>query len=182
MRSTVESASSFSIARAIAPRATMLLPRPVSSAMRNRRDGPVRPLDRSARSSDRRRRAGSPLALAARPERLRQPSRSFLRDCCAAQTDAHRRSKPSGTTAAPSGCRLMYSITRWTSSRPVWSVPTARIRASKRPAPLAPRAGEWTHSAFVPGPLAEHPPALSSETWMRVANARAALAALDSTA
>lgn len=29
MRSTVESASSFSIARAIAPRATMLLPRPV---------------------------------------------------------------------------------------------------------------------------------------------------------
>ncbi len=45
-----------------------------------------------------------------------------------------------------------------------------------------PRAGEWNHSAFVPGPLAEHPPALSSETWMRVANARAALAALDSTA
>lgn len=45
-----------------------------------------------------------------------------------------------------------------------------------------PRSGAWTHSAFVPAPLTEHPPALSPETWIRVANARAALAALDSTA
>lgn len=45
-----------------------------------------------------------------------------------------------------------------------------------------PRAGKWTHSAFVPAPLSEQPPVLSPVTWMRVANARAALAALDATA
>ena len=45
-----------------------------------------------------------------------------------------------------------------------------------------PRSGEWTHSAFVPAPLTDDLPDLSSQTWMRVADARAALAALDSTA
>ena len=45
-----------------------------------------------------------------------------------------------------------------------------------------PRAGEWAHSAFVPAPLSDDPPPLSAPTYMRVANARAALAALDSTA
>lgn len=45
-----------------------------------------------------------------------------------------------------------------------------------------PRSGEWTHSAFVPAPLTEDLPHLSPQTWMRVADARAALAALDSTA
>lgn len=45
-----------------------------------------------------------------------------------------------------------------------------------------PRAGEGTHSAFIPAPLTQSPPMLSPQTWMRVANARAALAALDSTA
>ena len=47
---------------------------------------------------------------------------------------------------------------------------------------IDPRAGEWTHSAFVPTPLADQPPALSAATYMQVADARAALAALDSTA
>ncbi len=47
---------------------------------------------------------------------------------------------------------------------------------------VEPRAGEWTHSAFVPAPLTESPPLLSPQTWMRVADARAALTALDSTA
>lgn len=42
--------------------------------------------------------------------------------------------------------------------------------------------GEWTHAAFVPAPLGVESPALSSATYMRVADARAALAALDSTA
>ena len=45
-----------------------------------------------------------------------------------------------------------------------------------------PRSGEWTHSAFVPAPLTDDLPDLSPQTWMRVADARAALAALDSTA
>ena len=45
-----------------------------------------------------------------------------------------------------------------------------------------PRSDEWTHSAFLPAPLTENPPELSPPTWMRVADARAALAALDSTA
>lgn len=45
-----------------------------------------------------------------------------------------------------------------------------------------PRAGEWTHQAFVPAPLADTAPWLSPGTHLRVANARAALAALDSTA
>lgn len=44
------------------------------------------------------------------------------------------------------------------------------------------RTGEWSHFAFVPDPLSEDPPALNAATYMRVANARAALAALDSTA
>jgi len=45
-----------------------------------------------------------------------------------------------------------------------------------------PRAREWTHQAFVPAPLADTAPWLSPGTHLRVANARAALAALDSTA
>lgn len=45
-----------------------------------------------------------------------------------------------------------------------------------------PTVGEWSHSAFVPAPLSEHAPPLTSATWMRVADARAALAALDGTA
>lgn len=45
-----------------------------------------------------------------------------------------------------------------------------------------PRVGAWTHSAFVPAPLFQSPPMLSAETWLRVADARAALAAIDSTA
>lgn len=42
--------------------------------------------------------------------------------------------------------------------------------------------GEWTHRAFVPDPLPEIMPALSPETFMAVAEARASLAALDATA
>lgn len=45
-----------------------------------------------------------------------------------------------------------------------------------------PRTGEWTHKAFVPGPLPTEMPELSMPTVLAVANARAALAALDSTA
>ena len=45
-----------------------------------------------------------------------------------------------------------------------------------------PRAGEWEHRAFVPDPLSDVSPVLSPSTYLRVANARAALAALDSTA
>jgi len=42
--------------------------------------------------------------------------------------------------------------------------------------------GEWEHRAFVPDPLGEAMPALDPRTFMRVADARAALAALDNTA
>lgn len=42
--------------------------------------------------------------------------------------------------------------------------------------------GEWTHAAFVPDPLPEESPELSGATYRAVANARASLAALDSTA
>lgn len=45
-----------------------------------------------------------------------------------------------------------------------------------------PRRGEWTHAAFVPHPLATGSPELAGTTYRAVANARAALAALDSTA
>src|SRR5690242_2859835 len=45
-----------------------------------------------------------------------------------------------------------------------------------------PRHGEWTHYAFVPHPLPRESPILSPATYRVVANARAALAALDSTA
>ncbi len=46
-----------------------------------------------------------------------------------------------------------------------------------------PKAGPWEHMAFVPAPLTEiGPPALSGKTYLAVANARAALAALDATA
>lgn len=45
-----------------------------------------------------------------------------------------------------------------------------------------PAGGEWRHKAFVPAPLAGDMPALSQTTFMAVAEARAALAALDSTA
>jgi hypothetical protein len=41
--------------------------------------------------------------------------------------------------------------------------------------------GPWTHRAFVPTALENDPPTLSPATYMRVADARAALAALDST-
>ena len=42
--------------------------------------------------------------------------------------------------------------------------------------------GEWTHQAFVPGPLPREAPMLSGTTYMAVAEARASLAALDTTA
>ncbi|MDT4992795.1 MAG: hypothetical protein QOH97_2687, partial [Actinoplanes sp.] len=42
--------------------------------------------------------------------------------------------------------------------------------------------GPWQHSAFVPHPLPKLPPELSARTYRVVADARAALAALDSTA
>ncbi|MCL2424155.1 MAG: Fic family protein [Micrococcales bacterium] len=42
--------------------------------------------------------------------------------------------------------------------------------------------GEWRHCAFVPDPLSDRSPDLEPRTYLAVANARAALAALDSTA
>jgi Fic family protein len=45
-----------------------------------------------------------------------------------------------------------------------------------------PRHGEWNHFAFVPHPLPQESPTLSAATYRVIANARAALAALDSTA
>ncbi len=47
---------------------------------------------------------------------------------------------------------------------------------------LDPSRGSWTHSAFRPDPLPLTSPELSGKTYRTVANARAALAALDSTA
>lgn len=45
-----------------------------------------------------------------------------------------------------------------------------------------PTRGPWTHSAFLPHPLPDIEPTLSGATFRAVANARAALAALDATA
>lgn len=45
-----------------------------------------------------------------------------------------------------------------------------------------PELGEWNHRAFVPVPLGEEMPPLTAPTFLAVADARAALAALDSTA
>ena len=45
-----------------------------------------------------------------------------------------------------------------------------------------PRTGDWHHRAFVPAPLPTTMPAFSNNTFLVVAAARAALAALDSTA
>lgn len=45
-----------------------------------------------------------------------------------------------------------------------------------------PRRGPWEHAAFVPLPLPTESPTLESSTYLAVADARAALAALDSTA
>jgi Fic family protein len=45
-----------------------------------------------------------------------------------------------------------------------------------------PRFGAWKHKAFVPDPLPDVVPTLSAQTYLHVANARAALGALDSTA
>lgn len=42
--------------------------------------------------------------------------------------------------------------------------------------------GPWRHQAFVPDPLGYQSPSLSPKTYLEIANARAALAALDSTA
>lgn len=42
--------------------------------------------------------------------------------------------------------------------------------------------GEWRHFAFVPAPLPHVSPSLEPATYLRIADARAALAALDSTA
>lgn len=44
------------------------------------------------------------------------------------------------------------------------------------------RRGEWTHAAFVPRPLGDDGPELTPATYRAVAEARASLAALDSTA
>ena len=44
------------------------------------------------------------------------------------------------------------------------------------------RRGEWNHHAFVPDPLPTHSPELSGSAYRAVADARASLAALDSTA
>jgi len=59
---------------------------------------------------------------------------------------------------------------------------------SSSPGDLVPIAGtdhagrHWKHAAFVPHPLPEESPELSTSTYLAVGNARAALAALDSTA
>lgn len=45
-----------------------------------------------------------------------------------------------------------------------------------------PNAGRWRHKAFVPNPLPDEMPSMSATTFLAVADARAALAALDSTA
>lgn len=45
-----------------------------------------------------------------------------------------------------------------------------------------PRAGDWSHAAFVPHPLPNAMPRFSDSTFLAVSAARAALAALDSTA
>lgn len=45
-----------------------------------------------------------------------------------------------------------------------------------------PYRGAWEHRAFVPDPLPDSMPGLQPETFLAVANARAAIAALDSTA
>ncbi|MBU9766072.1 Fic family protein [Mycobacterium sp. TNTM28] len=45
-----------------------------------------------------------------------------------------------------------------------------------------PSAGEWHHKAFVPAPLSDDMPTLTTPTFLAVSAARAALAALDSTA
>lgn len=45
-----------------------------------------------------------------------------------------------------------------------------------------PMRGAWEHRAFVPAPLGESMPAMTATTMIAVSNARAALAALDSTA
>lgn len=45
-----------------------------------------------------------------------------------------------------------------------------------------PALGPWEHHAFVPNPLGTEMPELSPQTFMRIADARASLAALDSTA
>lgn len=45
-----------------------------------------------------------------------------------------------------------------------------------------PVTGSWDHRAFVPEPLSHDGPTLSTPTWRAVSEARAALAALDSTA
>lgn len=42
--------------------------------------------------------------------------------------------------------------------------------------------GDWEHKAFVPDPLGDHGPELTGATYRAVADARAALAALDNTA
>lgn len=42
--------------------------------------------------------------------------------------------------------------------------------------------GKWEHCAFVPHPLSDESPELTGATYRAVADARAALAALDSTA
>lgn len=47
---------------------------------------------------------------------------------------------------------------------------------------MDPVAGEWSHQAFVPAPLPDRMPPLASETYLRIADARASIAALDSTA
>lgn len=45
-----------------------------------------------------------------------------------------------------------------------------------------PKSGDWKHAAFVPTPLPASMPELTAPTFLAVADARAALAALDSTA
>lgn len=45
-----------------------------------------------------------------------------------------------------------------------------------------PQRGPWEHRAFVPDPLPDESPDLSPRTYLLVADARAALGALDSTA
>src|SRR5450631_2277677 len=47
---------------------------------------------------------------------------------------------------------------------------------------IDPRRGPWEHRAFVPNRLPEESPHLSPRTYLLVADARAALGALDSTA
>ncbi|RKR90256.1 Fic family protein [Micromonospora pisi] len=81
------------------------------------------------------------------------------------------------------------SVNMWMSDKPAYDgMVDVSIFTSQAPGDLVkingvdPRRGEWEHVAFVPHPLPKLPPDLSARTYRMVADARAALGALDSTA